>query len=79
MDRAKAEGTHVGRPKRTTSVAAHPAWPKVLAGIQAGHLTRAEAARKLKVRRATLDAALAAVPKGGAENGPATVPGEAAG
>jgi len=77
MDRARAEGTHVGRPRRTTPVTAHPSWLKVLVGIQAGHLTRTEAARKLHVRRATLDAALAAVPKGGAENVPAAAPVEA--
>jgi|GEM_PF-419606 len=54
MDRARAEGTHVGRPRRTAPVTAHPSWPKVLVGIQAGHLTRTEAARKLHVRRARL-------------------------
>ena len=77
MDRARAEGAHVGRPRRTTPVTAHPSWLKVLVGIQAGHLTRTEAARKLHVRRATLDAALAAVPKGGAENAPVAAPVEA--
>ncbi len=63
LDRARAEGTHVGRPKRMAPVTAHAQWAKVLAGIEAGHLTRTEAARKLHVRRATRDAALAAVPK----------------
>jgi DNA invertase Pin-like site-specific DNA recombinase len=77
MDRARAEGAHVGRPKRTTSVTAHPSWPKVLAGIQARHLTQTEAAKKLRVRRATLAAALAGVPKGGAENGALAVPTDA--
>lgn len=77
MDRARAEGAHVGRPKRTASVTAHPSWPKVLAGIQAGHLTQTEAAKKLRVRRATLAAALTGVPKGGAENGALAVPTEA--
>lgn len=43
----------------------HPMWPLVLEGLNAGHLNRAEAARKLRVRRATLDAALRSVPNGG--------------
>jgi len=64
MDRARAEGAHVGQPRRTADVTAHPSWPKVLAMVQTGHLTRAEAAKKLRVRRVTLGAALAAVPKG---------------
>lgn len=37
-----------------------------LAALEAGHITHAEAARKLRVRRATLDAALRVVRKGGA-------------
>jgi len=76
MDRAKAEGTHVGRPRRTADVTAHPSWPKVLAGIQAGHLTQTEAAKKLRVRRVTLVAALAGVPKGGTETALAIAPGD---
>ncbi len=79
MDRARAEGMHVGRPKRTAPITSHPSWSKVLVGIQAGHLTQTEAAKKLRVRRATLDAALAGVPKGGAEKTPAAVPGKGAG
>ena len=50
MDRALAEGMPIGRPKRSAPPSAHAGWPKVLAGIQAGHLTQAEAARKLHVR-----------------------------
>jgi len=45
----------------------------VVAGLEAGHLTRTEAARKLRVRRATLDHALGAVRKGG---GAPAAPGE---
>ena len=73
MDRARVQGKRLGRPPRVQPVTAHPMWPVVVAGLEAGHLNRAEAARKLKVRRATLDAALRPVPKGGA---PATSPGE---
>ena len=69
MDRARAEGKHVGRPPRTKPITEHRQWPVVLAALDAGHLTRAEAARKLRVRRATLDAALA-VQKGGTASGP---------
>lgn len=64
MIRAKARGKRLGRPPREQPVEAHPLWAVVLDGMAAGHLTRAEAARKLKVRRATLDAAVGAVPKG---------------
>lgn len=67
------------RVKAGMALATHPAWAKVLAGIRAGHLTRAEAARKLRVRRATLDAALAAVPKGDGQDAPAAPVAEAVG
>lgn len=77
MDRARAEGKHVGRPRRMQPITEHRQWPLVLAALQAGHLTRAEAARKLRVRRATLDAALA-VRKGGASSDPAVELGEPA-
>lgn len=73
MARAKGQGKRLGRPPRVQPVTAHPMWPVVIAGLEAGHLNRAEAARKLKVRRATLDAALSPVPKGGAT---APTPGE---
>ncbi|MFZ0995268.1 MAG: recombinase family protein [Candidatus Dormiibacterota bacterium] len=73
MKRARARGRRLGRPPRTVALSEHPSWPVVLAGLQAGHLNRAEAARKLRVRRATLDAALRAVLKGGA---PDSGPGE---
>ena len=42
-----------------------------LSGLEAGHLNRAEAARKLRVRRSTLGAALRAARNGGSpETGP---------
>ena len=79
MARARAEGKALGRPPRARPVTAHPQWPVVVAALAAGHLTRAEAAKWLRVRKATLAAALAgaappagpaaAVPKGGAANG----------
>jgi DNA invertase Pin-like site-specific DNA recombinase len=76
MARAQAEGISIGRPRRTADVTAHPSWPKVLAGIRAGHLTQTEAAKKLRVRRTTLVTALGGVPKGGAEKAPAAAPGD---
>lgn len=66
MVRARAQGKRLGRPPRARPVGEHPMWPVVLAALEAGHLNRSEAARKLRVRRATLDAALRAVRKGGA-------------
>ena len=56
----------LGRPRRERPLSEHSLWPLVLAALQAGHLNRAEAARKLRVRRATLDDALWAVRNGGA-------------
>ena len=43
-----------------------PSWSRVVRAIEAGDLTRAEAAKKLHVRKATLIEALGAFPKGGA-------------
>jgi DNA invertase Pin-like site-specific DNA recombinase len=59
MERGRAEGKQVGRSRRVQPVTEHPAWPKVLEALHAGHLNRAEAARKLKVRKATMIEALA--------------------
>jgi DNA invertase Pin-like site-specific DNA recombinase len=66
MVRARAQGKRLGRPRRSKPVNEHPMFPLVLAGLGTGHLNRAEAARKLHVRRATLDMALLALPNGGA-------------
>jgi len=66
LDRAQAEGKHIGRPRRSRAVADHPQWPTVLEALDAGHLTRAEAAKKLGVRKAALIEALEAFPNGGA-------------
>ena len=65
IDRARAEGKHVGRPRRSRSVSEHPQWPTVLSALDAGHLTRAEAAKKLRVRKGAFIEALEAFPKGG--------------
>src|SRR5262249_27497249 len=51
MDRARAEGKHVGRPRREP-VEARRRWPQVRDLVLAGTLTRSEGARRLKVRRA---------------------------
>ena len=65
MERARLRGTQLGRPRRTQPVTQHPLWPVVISGLDAGHLTRTEAARKLRVRRNSLDQALRAVRNGG--------------
>lgn len=65
LERARAEGKRLGRPPRSKGVTEHPLWPKVLRGLAAGHLNRAEAAKKLGVRKAVLIAALQPFPKGG--------------
>jgi DNA invertase Pin-like site-specific DNA recombinase len=75
LERARAEGKRLGRPLRARPVTEHPQWPRVLRAIEAGHLNRAEAAKKLGVRKATLVAALRPFPKGGR---PAAGPGELA-
>ena len=69
MERARAEGKSLGRPQRRHAVTDHPMWSRVLRAIEAGDLTRAEAARKLHVRKAVLIQALAAFPKGGPSTG----------
>jgi hypothetical protein len=44
--------------------------PKVFQALDAGHLNRAEAAKKLRVRKAALIEALASFPKGGGDAEP---------
>lgn len=65
MERARQKGKQLGRPRRTRLLTEHPLWPVVVSGLEAGHLTRSEAARKLRVRRTSLDEALRAVRNGG--------------
>ena len=65
MERARAEGKRIGRPARTRAVTELPGWPRVLRALEAGHLNRAEAAKKLGVRKAALISALRPFPKGG--------------
>ncbi|MGA7361925.1 MAG: recombinase family protein [Candidatus Dormiibacterota bacterium] len=65
MARARERGTPLGRPPRIREITDHQLWPVVIAGLEAGHLNRADAARKLRVRRATLDLALRSVRNGG--------------
>lgn len=66
MERARAEGKSLGRPRRRRPVTDHPSWSRVVRAIEAGDLTRAEAAKELHVRKATLIEALGSFPKGGA-------------
>ena len=75
MERARAEGKNLGRQARTRPVTEHPSWPKVLRALESGHINRAEAAKKLHVRKSVLIAALAAFPKGGPETGAPPEPG----
>jgi DNA invertase Pin-like site-specific DNA recombinase len=72
MERARAEGKRRGRPARTRPVTDHPLWPKVLRALEAGHLNRAEAAKKLGVRKASLISALRPFPNGGPPSGTPT-------
>ena len=65
MARARSQGRRLGRPPRAKPLSAHPMWQVVVAGLEAGYLNRAEAARKLRVRRTTLDQALRMVRNGG--------------
>ena len=65
LERARGEGKRLGRPSRTKPLSEHPKWANVMQALAAGHLNRAEAAKKLGVRKATLIAALRPFPKGG--------------
>ena len=69
MERARAEGKRLGRPQRSRPVTQHPQWAKVVTALDAGHINRAEAARKLRVRKSVLIDALASFPNGGADSG----------
>jgi hypothetical protein len=65
MVRARAEGKHVGRPLRPKPVTERRLWHRILAGLDGGHLTKAEEAKRLRVRRAVLDEALRVHQAGG--------------
>jgi DNA invertase Pin-like site-specific DNA recombinase len=68
MDRARAQGKNLGRPPRTRPVTEHPAWSKVVQALDGGLINRAEAAKKLHVRKSVLIEALESFRKGGPEN-----------
>jgi DNA invertase Pin-like site-specific DNA recombinase len=77
MERARAEGKRIGRPP-ARPVDKRRAWREVRDLVVAGTLTRAEGARRLRVRYDTFVAALnagVALRKGGAHQEP---PGELA-
>ncbi len=61
---ARERGSQLGRPRRPP-LEAHRRWPEVRDMVLAGTLTRAEGARRLKVRRADLIAALDTFRNGG--------------
>jgi DNA invertase Pin-like site-specific DNA recombinase len=65
-ERATLKGKQLGRPRRAQPLTQHPLLPVVVSGLEAGHLTRTKAARKLRIRRTLLDQALRAVRNGGA-------------
>lgn len=69
MDRPRAEGKSLGMPQRRRAVTDYPMWSRVLGVLEAGDLTRAEAARKLQVPMTVLIQALAEFPKGGPSTG----------
>ncbi len=66
MARARAKGRQLGRPRRQRPLSKHPKSARVVAALRAGHLNKAEAAKKLRVRRTSLSAALRPVRSGGA-------------
>jgi putative DNA-invertase from lambdoid prophage Rac len=59
MERARAEGKRIGRPRRPP-VEAHRRWPETRDLVLAGVLTSAEGARRLRVRRVDFAAAIKA-------------------
>lgn len=61
MDKARADGKRVGRPPRRQPPQQHRLWPVVLEALEAGHLTRKGAAKRLGLRYSTFQAALAEV------------------
>jgi DNA invertase Pin-like site-specific DNA recombinase len=63
MARARMQGKRIGRPRRPP-VEVQRRWNEVRDLVLAGTLTRAEGARRLKMRRADFIAALAAFQKG---------------
>lgn len=54
MERAKKEGKHVGRPRVTDRARVMREWPRIRARIEAGEMSRAEAARHLGVGKTTV-------------------------
>jgi len=59
MERARAQGKQVGRPRRMRAITQHPRWAATEAATRAGLLTRSEGAKRLHVRKGTVVAALA--------------------
>ncbi len=53
MDVARAAGRQIGRPKRASSPREHRLWATVIEALEAGHITRKDAAKRLRVRYAT--------------------------
>lgn len=72
MERARVQGKRIGRPPRPP-VETERRWQQVRDLVLAGTLTRAEGARRLRVRRADFIAALAAFQKGGDDFDPPSV------
>jgi DNA invertase Pin-like site-specific DNA recombinase len=58
MEKARADGKPIGRPRRVALPQDHRQWATVLAALKAKHITRKEAAKKLGVRYATFQKAV---------------------
>ncbi len=54
MDRARRQGVHIGRPPVTARAGFAERWAAVRADLEAGRISRSEAARRLDCRYATL-------------------------
>ena len=72
MDRAKRQGKRLGRPSHTPDAEFLGNWEALLPALHTGQISRAEAARRLGVGRATIGRLLAGVQNGGALDAPKT-------
>lgn len=69
MDRARRQGRHIGRPGGTQAAGFAERWRELGPRVQAGDVSRRQAARRLRVSRTTIDRMLAAAGTQRAEDG----------